>query len=771
MADTLPVPIDKPLSRAYLREFSGWSTAYPPGASEPTSLSVMHNCSLTGEGDLSIRPGLRRVLNTPNPGPIVGDIEHFYTTDGRKAILYAIRDGGYVRFRTAVYNATTKVYDRDLTMTSRFPGFTDAGTQLSNSCTYVRYVQIDNKILALPNSSEPFRLFLVGASPSAKTIQSIDRPAWNGADKPGIYVPSQAWIDLSTKTLPPTAVTLTTSTLISTTAANNVFNFGYFYTFNNEIGETAPSQIALIKCQRRWTAWNADPNDDNKSPDQIVTVIPAAAFSAAVAAGAVSWNLYMVTWSDQDSVPPEGVLLKTTSLRNADGSAKSREAAGWAAHTPMLQGTDASMPLPRGDVRDNFTTPKKAANGLVAGDRLVLVYDQENEARITWTSNRQGDYLNFSPSKGGGFKTLTSGNLYMPIAVKLWQNPQSVDTITILCAGLDGQGTAFYMNANTTITTQSQSQVVVGFEETTATNGTCSPYGVEVLNNALFHPLENNIVKSTASNYNINHTPIADLIQNVWSRIPLKDKRVMVSSQMDSSLYYLLKSPVGWLSANGHNGNQVWVCNTALTNAWSCWDVQGSTLRKLEIDGLLYMGIASGPSIFVFDPEQDHDHVWDSSTSTWVEEGIPWEAVTNTQGANRAHDAWAWLQQVNTTFGNFTGECVYGIRGVDVYGRSLEFKKHYISPQLGSHDPLERYDQDDALLVRQVMKEWQFFWRSADKPKNRSYGSICSVQYRYSPATVNVGYEYGSVETFEYGSRAQQTMNGVPVPFADTRKP
>ena len=771
MAEALPVPIDKPLSRAYLREFSGWSTAYPPGASEPTSLNVMHNCSLTGEGDLSIRPGLRRVLNTPNPGPIVGDIEHFYTTDGRKAILYAIRDGGYVRFRTAVYNATTKVYDRDLTMTTRFPGFTDAGTQLANSCTYVRYVQIDNKILALPNSNEPFRMFLVGASPSAKTIQSIDRPGWNATDKPAIYVPNQAWIDLTTKTLPPTPITLTTTTLISTTTANNVFNFGYFYTFNNEIGETAPSQISLTKCQRRWTAWNADPNDDNKSPDQIVTIIPAVTYTAALAAGAVSWNLYMVTWSDQDSVPPEGILLKTTSVRNADGSAKSREAAGWAAHTPMLQGTDASMPLPRGDVRDNFTTPKRAANGLVAGDRLVLVYDQENEARITWTSNRQGDYLNFSPSKGGGFKTLTSGNLYMPISVKLWQNPQSVDTITILCAGLDGQGTAFYMNANTTVTTQSQSQIVMGFEETTATNGTCSPYGVEVLNNALYHPLENNIVKSTASNYNINHAPIADLIQNVWSQIPLKDKRVMVSAQMDTSLYYLVKSPLGWLSPNGYNGNQVWLCNTALTNAWSCWDVQGSTLRKLEIDGLLYMAIASGPSIFVFDPEQDFDNRWDTETSTWVEEGIPWEAVTNTQGANRAHDAWAWLQQVNVTFGNFTGECVYGIRGVDAYGKFHEFTKHYISPQLGSHDPLERYDQEDFLAVRKVLKEWQFFWRSADKPKNRSYGSICSVQYRYTPATVNIGYEYGSVETFEYASRAPRTMNGVPTPFADTRKP
>ena len=33
----IPAPIDRPLSRAYLREFTGWSTAYPPGLSEPTS--------------------------------------------------------------------------------------------------------------------------------------------------------------------------------------------------------------------------------------------------------------------------------------------------------------------------------------------------------------------------------------------------------------------------------------------------------------------------------------------------------------------------------------------------------------------------------------------------------------------------------------------------------------------------------------------------------------------------------------------------------------
>ena len=143
----------------------------------------------------------------------------------------------------------------------------------------------------------------------------------------------------------------------------------------------------------------------------------------------------------------------------------------------------------------------------------------------------------------------------------------------------------------------------------------------------------------------------------------------------------------------------------------------------------------------------------------------------NTQGANRAHDAWAQLQQIAVSFGNFTGECIYGVRGYDRNGSFVELKKHYISPQLGSHDPLNLYDQEDMLQIRRVMKEWSFFWRSVDEPKNRSFGSICYVQYRYTPVSVNIGYEQGSVETFEYATRASEYSNGIPIPIADTAKP
>ena len=70
-----PPPIDRPLSKAYLRKFTGWSTAQPPGMSDPTSLRVMHNCNVDTDGSLRIRPGLRRVFSniTAVPeGGIVG---------------------------------------------------------------------------------------------------------------------------------------------------------------------------------------------------------------------------------------------------------------------------------------------------------------------------------------------------------------------------------------------------------------------------------------------------------------------------------------------------------------------------------------------------------------------------------------------------------------------------------------------------------------------------------------------------------------------------
>ena len=787
-----PPPVDRPLSKAYLREFAGWSTAFPPGLSDPTSLRLMENVQITREGAVKTRPALRSVL-TENvwldanyASTMVGGFEHFFLNDGSKALLFAARGAtGVVSFKVAAYNSVTQRYDIK-NLTDAGVGFAipqgESNLNFSSATTFVRYLQIDNKIFALSDAGEDLRLFSVGSTKSARKVTEITVPAWDAASALTVVHPDAPWINAASKVTVPAAETPTAQTLISSTAASNTFNYGFFYTFENEVGESAASQLKVVTAQRGWSQWrffapdasgNASTTpvtDPHMAMDQLVAILPQTVFDAALAQGAIKWNLYMFTWSSQEAVPPEGILVGSRDLRETPTYAKH----GWIQNTAAIDISTSSSPVPTELNRYNYSDPSTASQGLVAGDRLILVNDRENGALIRWSSNQVGEYTNFSPSRGGGMKTLTAGNLYIPAAVKLWQNPQSVDTITILCSGVDGYSTAFYM-APASIDGQSGSTSIMGFEETTATPGTVSPYGNEVFNNALIHPLDTELMKSTASNYNINHSTLTDDIANKWLELLTKDQ--IVSSQHDNRIYYLVNNPDGEPLIPGCNGNEVWVFDGAKDQgSWSRWLVQGISLSKLEVGGKLYMSIARPESIFVFDELKMTDDR--SASGGTVQRAIDWLFETNTQGANRAHDAWCHLQQANVTFGNWHGAVRYGIRGWDIHGRPVEVSKVYKRPV--DDDLATRpmpFDIDDYLLIKRELKEWFFFAESVKEGVVTlpSHGRISYVQYRYTPVTVNVGYEYGSVETFEYSrtSRGEvtNTDNGVPQPYVDTRRP
>ena len=791
---SIPAPIDRPLAKAYLRQFQGWSTAYPPGLSDPTSLRIMENVQITREGAARVRPALRSVLSANTwldanyDARMVGGFEHFFLNDGRKALLFAARQAsGVVSFKVAVYNSATQRFDiKNLTD----PGIAfsipqgESTLNFTSATTFVRYLQIDNKIFALSDGGEDLRLFNVGATKSARKVTPITTPAWNTSDVLTVRHPDAPWINSATKNTVPAAEAPTTNTLISSTAASNTYTYGFYFTFENEVGESAASQITQVRAARGWSQWRFYAPDASGNPtttpvtdpkmamDQFVAILPQAAFDTAISQGAIKWNLYMFTWSDQAVVPPEGILVSSRSLA---GGGVAYASHGWLQATAAIDVSTSTSPLPTEANRYNYSDPSSASQGLVSGDRIVLVNDKENGALIRWSSNQVGEYTNFSPSKGGGYKTLTSGNLYIPASVKLWQNPQSVDTITILCSGVDGYSTAYYM-APATINGQSDSTSIMGFEETTATPGTVSPYGVEVLNNALYHPLDTELMKSTAANYNINHSTMTDDIANKWLELLQKDN--IVSTQYDNRLYYLVNNPDGEALLPGCNGNEVWVLDAGKDQgSWSRWLVQGISLSKLEIAGKLYVAISRPESIFVFDELKLTD---DASTSGGtLQKGIPWKLETNTQGANKAHDAWAHLQQANVTLGNWRGVLRYGVRGWDVNGKAVEVSKVYRRPldgnDMGSR-PLP-FDIDDFLLIRRDLKEWFFFAESVTENNAvvPSYGRVSYVQYRFAPISVNVGYEHGSIETFEYGRSSigavSNTDNGVPQPHIDTRRP
>lgn len=799
MATKTPAPIDRPLSKAYLREFDGWSTAYPPGSSEPTSLRIMENVWITRDGAAAIRPALRSVfpenvwMDANYSARIVGGFEHFFLNDGRRAILFAARQAsGVVNFHVGVYDTLTKRF--------AIQNLTDPGVDFevpqgaatlnfTSSTTFVRYLQIDNKIFALSDAGESIRMFFVGSEKMAKKIESISAPSWDGGDVVTVHHPEAAWINSATKNTIPDAETPTGDTLVSSADVDNIYNYAFFYTFENEVGESAPSMLSVIKAQRGWSQWRFLAPDSSGNPttasvadpklamDQLVAILPDEVFNAGRTQGAVAWNLYMATWSDQDAVPPEGIRVGRRALVGDDVS---RTTHGWIQTTAAVDVSTYALPLPTEQNRVNYSDPSSARQGLVSGDRLILVNDSVNAAVIRWSSNQPAEYSNFTPSVGGGQKTLSSGNLLIPVSVKLWQNPQSVDTITILCSGVDGDSTSFYM-APASVTGQTDETLIMGFEETTATPGTVSPYGVEVFNNALYHPLDTELMKSTASNYNINHTTVTLDIANMWTE--LLNKENIISTQHDNRLYYIVHNPDGEELEEGCKGNEIWVYDGAKdTNTWSRWLVQGISLNRLDIGGKLYVALSRPEGIFIFDEFKVNDDV--SASGGTVQRSIPWKLETNTQGANRAHDAWCRLQQMEITLGNFHGVVKYGIRGQDLHGQWVEKEKIFRLPidedgmgGCGCGGRPNQTDITDFLLIQRDLREWFFFAESVVEEGETapSYGRVSFVQYRYTPVSVNVGYEFGSIETFEYGRSSQgvvtNTDNGVPQPYQNTRFP
>jgi len=879
---SIPAPVDRPLARAYLREFSGWATAYPPGLSDPTSLRVMENIYVTREGAARIRPGIHSIFTEDwwlgNAGEtIVGSFEHFvYDATGKVALLFAVRQtGGTVAFRVVVYNSTTNRFDDQPGV---FPSLT-----FSSDTTFVKYLQIDNKILALSNDPmEPGILFQVGAVKSAKKVPAAGLSFPLSTDAVTVVHPDAAWIDDTTKTTRPAAETPTPQTLIGsfpkigdsvaipgqasftfgvyghglvlnqavvlkgTTAPTNyslnttyyvrevttentfklgatpggavinpgstgtdvyfeygpaadgsawkdpnIYSFGFFYTFETEFGESAPSAITTIKTQRGWSQWKFNSPDARGNPettiitdpelgmDQLISMLPMGQYAAAKAAGAIKWNVYQFTWNETSPVPSVAVLVGSRDITTAG----TEDTESWIANTASALAESYIVPVPNDENRVNYSGGPTARQGIAAGDRLILVNDGANQARIVWSANVPGEYTNFSPSKGGGTKVLSSGNLLVPQNVQLWQNPQAQDTLTITCKGLNGYHAAYYM-APASVSGQSDSTLIMGFEETTATPGTISPYGVEVLNNKLYHPLEAELMASTAANYSISHKTMTTDIANKWQRLALKQN--IISSQHDGRLYYVVNNPDGEALEEGCMGNEVWVLDVGSENpTWSRWLVQGIALRKLQIGDKLYMSIVKPDAIFIFDELSFADEYAEGADT--LLKNIRWKLETNTLGANRAHDAWAQFYQAQIHAGDWLGQFEWGIRGTDVHGREVVKKKISHTPQDNTGVTLlngivgggvDLGDATDFLQIKRDMMEWTLFAESvvdSEDVTQMSYGQIDFVQFMLMQQSTNVKTELGNIETFEYQRNARNgnnsvTRNGVPMPL-NTQRP
>lgn len=824
--DSIQAPIDKPLASSFIKGFDGWSTAYPPELAAPTTLRQMENLLVTKDGALKIRPGLRSVFpddfwlsNQGTGETIVGSFEHFMADAGQKGILFAVRLADQsIRFRTYVLTGGSYVNAPTVFDNASAVLQTLGAVVIPASVTFIKYLQIDNKILALfDDSSVGGVLFKVGTTKEVKKVspEGLAYPYWT--DAPIIIHPNAPWIN-EVGTTPGTPAALVAEaptsgangTLISSIATENTYNFGFYFTVETDFGETPPSAITTVKTQRGWSQWQLNKPDSvgNKSAvlastplqamDQLAAILP---YGQSVGGGmteidylwengAIRWNLYMFTWSDTSAVPSFGTLVAqkeiTSHLSNIAEvptfvQVTSRAPAdSWLTPIPSIPDTDVggSPPVPLGVSRENYSGAPTATQGLVAADRLILVNDAN--ARIAWTAGLVQDYMNFSPSRGGGQKTLSAGNLALPVTAVLWQNPQAMSTLTVLCSGLDGYHTAYYM-APASVSGQSGSTIIMGFEETIATPGTISPYGCEVYRSALYHPLEQGLMKSTANNYSITHTMMSDDIANMWKR--LQNKENIVSSQLNDEMYFIVNNPQGIPLPEGCMGNEIWVVNPSKEGTiWSRWLIPAIALRKMELNGILYMSVVTPTAISILDPYSYVDEIEDTGGTT-LRVPIPWYFETNTLGANSRADVQVQLQQAEMHFGDWIGKCRWGIRGWNGQGRPKDINKLFQSVQVDPIVPPSDYKMDpnldlgdttDTILLKELFTQWTV-WASSEGSEV-SYGQINMARFRFAQLSVNNGYQLGSVQTFEYARNEATgnntlTQNGIPRPVQDTRRP
>ena len=789
---SIPAPIDRPLSKSYLREFTGWSTAYSPGLADPTSLREMENILIGRDGSAVIRPALRNLFGDHWWAHQVdgyhfelqglGEWESFFleqyigpsdaedpeTVDDywevRKAIIFPVRlkNSGAVTFRVALYNEHTKLYDPPMTLEEAgFAVNTDYGDDIVfpaepyGKVESVKLLQIDNKMFAL-SDKYPLVLFnFVGTRVgkySVKAVKGFETPIADPAIKPAL---TQA----------------AGSKIREHDVDKDTSNALVFYTYINELGETLASPYGTWMNGSDTNSWKiAKLSSSWKNEEHIIATLDTAQNDAAVAAGATGLNVYYAEWSDQTAAPVEALQVYEGPIATTiiiDGEA--------------IVNSPGSRILPN-PTDINSTQALTVKNGLVAADRLILVGDFNQPARVHWSGNEMGAYGNMQIAKGAGYKTLTQGELQLPSSVVLWQNPQSVDTLTVLCEGVDSYSTAYYM-APADITSQTEATSIMAFEQTNATPGTVSPFGVHVFNNALYHPLDDQLMKSTANNYNVNHRKMTEQIGDRWQHLTNKN-RIRVE-EFDGRIYYIVNNPFGVAVPPGCNGNEIWVLDTAKENApWSRLLIPAVALKRIFVDNRVQLGVVTPQSIMYLDDHYHMDHTRKGAPGNYstVEKAIPWKLKTNTQGANRAHDAWAHVQQIGITMGSFYGTMRYGIESWTVEGKPLDISKVYRQPvtlKLGNKHDLP-FDHEDYMQIRRDIKEWFFTASSETDPETGevlpSSGQISLVQYRFSPVSVNVGYEYGSVETFEYGRSAdnwtqRSSINGIPIPAIDPRRP
>lgn len=357
-------------------------------------------------------------------------------------------------------------------------------------------------------------------------------------------VDNLSYMDIDTLTITPFVALATPNgvSAVATGVSGSTYTLRYRVSAANQ-GETAGSAAVTVGVSKLREIWNGT--------SEYVT------FTFNRVTGAQRYNIYV---GDQQGFE----YFLDTVVDSGSGTTQTYVDTGSIAET-------STRIAPAGD---STSGPKTTRSTNIKG-QVYMVGDTDNPGRI-WFGGNGASALDFSSYNGGGWVEPNKGGKDFPAIVKPFRDGKGTPMAVCFSKGTNGAGKRYLLQpSTTTVGTTVISYMAV--QEDNGQDGTDSPDGVVMLNDAAWYPSRNGF---KTSNTRAN-------IQNIISTQGITDN-IGVDVQNLSAIY--MDKCVGidhdqkilWaLPYSSTKNNQIWVLDLRQRGAWvRPWDVPADWLWK-----------------------------------------------------------------------------------------------------------------------------------------------------------------------------------------------
>lgn len=383
-----------------------------------------------------------------------------------------------------------------------------AGTTFDNSAK-AHFCQVQNKVLIM-NGVNPLSYYDI----LANTVTSFSA------------------------ILSPTSLAVINNGSSDLTSGTKPFTLYYTVTANSSVGETAaPTPISIAV---------------NTDRDFWIAATQSLKITWSAVTGAKSYNVYA-------GIAASGAGAPTLYALNTGISADT---------TTFIDDGSWAYQLVNVAPSTNSTAGPKVTRGSVINGRPFLVGDFDHPDYV-WNGGDPGFELDFTYTHGGGFSQVGNGTTEIPTVVKSFHEGKGDPGIFVLTQGTSGHGKRYFLTSDS-ITYGGITIPFYDVTEDNGTDGTNSPDGVIVANDALWYPSTDGF-KTTGTKPQLQNILSTDRVSNTIQT----DITNLNNSAMMNCVGLAYQGRLFWaLPFSATTNNQIWVLDLDRKGAWmNPWNI------------------------------------------------------------------------------------------------------------------------------------------------------------------------------------------------------